>query len=590
MNESIFRHQLFLGYVSKINIHNVTIHIPSSTNLNNFFHQGERFHGGTINGYIVIEGENRGFIGKVISSEIPEKERLELSSIAFKRDDFHPLLQAEILSVFDYRDVNFNKSIVDFPNVGCKVYMASNQFIEHYAKGIELQSYSLKTNNFASLISPNSNSDLELSFQALFSRHAAIIGSTGSGKSWTTSNLISNLLENNQKVVLIDPTGEYRKLANEYSADKNKIILGESHILSYKNLKLQDLFHLLKPAPSAQAPKLREAVRSLKLLKKFEDKLVNLASPEKNYIVTRGSNIKTIIKEGKERDAYLKILNDNINEVSVDNSDFDIRGLADQVQQECVWPTGRYSDNHLFGGADESTLGHCSTLITRIESLVNDQFYNQIFDFTQTKNFDKDLVKALREYLEENSYEVELFYIDVSKVPFSFEMREVVVDIIGQLLLNTAREGRFKEDPVTVFADEAHQFMNKSVTTDNDVMALEAFESIAKEGRKYGLFLCITTQLPRDLPIGILSQIGTFITHRLINQRDKEIVMHSLPLSNRDIINYLPALGQGEVIISSTELKDVLFARINSPRIEPDSHTPIYSDTVIKIINDENIE
>lgn len=590
MNESIFRHQLFLGYVSKINVHNVTIHIPSSTNLNNFFHQGERFHGGTINSYIVIEGENRGFIGKVISSEISEKERLELSSIAFKRDDFHPLLQAEILSVFDYRDVNFNKSIVDFPNVGSKVYMASNQFIEHYAKGIELQRYSLKTNNFARLISPNSNTDLEFSFQALFSRHAAIIGTTGSGKSWTTSSLISNLLENNQKVVLIDPTGEYRKLADEWSTNGNKIILGESHILSYKNLKLQDLFHLLKPAPSAQAPKLREAVTSLKLLKKFEDKLVNSMDTRKDYIVTTESNIKTIIKEGKERDTYLKILNDNISEVSIDNSDFDIRGLANQIQQECVWPTGINSDNHLFGGANESTLGHCSTLITRIESLVNDQFYNQIFDFTQTKNFDEDLVKALKKYLADNSNEGDLFYIDVSKVPFSFEMREIVVDVIGQLLLNAARERRFKEAPVTVFADEAHQFMNKSVATDNDFMELEAFESIAKEGRKYGLFLCITTQLPRDIPIGILSQIGTFVTHRLINQKDKEIVMHSLPLSNRDIINYLPALGQGEAIISSNELKDVLFAKINKPQVEPESNTPIYSDLATQTIIEENIE
>ena len=583
MSESIFSHHLFLGYVSKVNAFGLTIHIPSSTNLNNFFHQGERFHGGTINSYIVIEGESIGFIGKVVSVEIPEKERLELSTTAFKRDDFHPLLQAEILSVFDYRHVNFNKSIVDFPNVGSKIYMASNQFIDRYVKGVELQSNSLKTNNFASLISPNSNTNLEFSFQSLFGRHAAIIGSTGSGKSWTTSNLISNLLENNQKVVLIDPTGEYRKLADEYSADENKIILGESHILSYKNLKLQDLFHLLKPAPSAQAPKLREAVRSLKLLRKFENKLADSRNEEKNYVASSGVNVKTVIKEGKERSTYLETLNNNIIEISVDNCDFDIMGLSDQVQQECVWPTGQYSKAHLYGGPDLNALGHCSTLITRIEGLVNDQYYNQIFDFKQNRGStsNRDLVNELNAYLEDTDNEQKLFYIDVSKVPFSFEMREIVVDIIGQLLLNTAREGRYKKAPLTVFADEAHQFMNKSVAMDNDFMALEAFESIAKEGRKYGLFLCITTQLPRDIPIGILSQIGTFVTHRLINQRDKEIVMHSLPLSNRDIINYLPALGQGESIISSNELKDVLFAKIKRPRIEPDSNTPVYSNNDI---------
>lgn len=580
MSESIFGHHLFLGYVSKVNAYGITIHIPSSINLNRFFHLGEEFHGGTLNSYIVIEGENKGYVGRVNSAEIPEKERLDLSTIAFKQYDFHPLIKAEILSVFDYHDVNFNKSIVDFPTIGSRVYMASKQLIEEYLKGIELTSYPLKTKKFANLISPNSNTNLEFSFQSLFSRHAAVIGTTGSGKSWTTSNLISNLLENNQRVILIDPTGEYHKLADYYSTDQNKIILGESHSLSYRHLKLKDLFNLLKPAPSAQAPMLREAIRSLKLLNKFEDKLKDPTNLKKNYIVTTGSNIKVVIKENKDRETYLEILNNHIDEISEDKCDFDIRALAQQLQNECVWPSGK-NEGHLFGGTDNNSLGYCSALITRIESLVNDQFYNQIFDFQQNigPNTDKDLVNAIKTFLEEDLHnEHNLFYIDVSKVPFSFDMREVVVDILGEILLNTARKERFKEEPLTIFIDEAHQFMHKSVDSDNNPRSLDSFENIAKEGRKYGLFLCISTQLPRDIPIGILSQIGTFITHRLINQRDKEIIMHSLPISNRDIINYLPTLGQGEAIISSSALKDVLYIKISNPEIEPDSNTPVFTN------------
>jgi len=112
----------------------------------------------------------------------------------------------------------------------------------------------------------------------------------------------------------------------------------------------------------------------------------------------------------------------------------------------------------------------------------------------------------------------------------------------------------------------------------SDIVEYEqSFEIIAKEGRKYGLFLTLSTQLPWDIPIEILSQMGTFITHRLINQRDKEIVMHSLPTVSREVINYLPALGEGEAIISGAGLKDNLYVKINKPEIEPISDTPIFS-------------
>src|SRR5699024_2152633 len=119
-----------------------------------------------------------------------------------------------------------------------------------YLQEIEMNREPLKTIDFSELISPNIHSQIDFSLQSLFGRHAAIIGSTGSGKSWTTSSLISNLIENGQKAILIDATGEYANLADEYcNENTNKIILGDTHILSYKNFTIQDLFYLLKPAP-----------------------------------------------------------------------------------------------------------------------------------------------------------------------------------------------------------------------------------------------------------------------------------------------------------------------------------------------------
>lgn len=562
---NIFNKKLFLGYVSKVNAGKTFIHVPSSTHLNKFFHYGEKYHGGILHSYVVVEGEHIGFIGRITSAEIPENERLELSTEAMKYNDFHPLLQIEILSEFDYFKIKFQKSIVNFPNIGSKVYIANNLLIKKYLLQIEDKNDIVKTNNFAKILTPNHEIDIDFSLQNLFERHIAIVGSTGSGKSWTTSSLVENLIKNNQKVILIDATGEYSSIAETYSNTDAKVVLGKDHVLSYKNLTIQDLFHLLTPAPATQAPKLREAIRSLKLIQTGDPELIDYISDD--YL--------TLIKSNKKREPLINIFNKQSEIISSDNCDFDIRGLSIQIKNECIWPSDK-NNATLFGGEDNNALGHCTSLITRIESLIKDEFYNKIFDF-QLCQSNPDVIDSLVSFLENNQEGNNLLHIDISQVPFRFQMREIVVDIFGQYLLDSARQGKYVNNPLTVFIDEAHQFFNKNVTNDYEYKKLDAFENIAKEGRKYGLFLCITTQLPRDIPTGILSQIGSFITHRLINQKDKEIILHSLPTMSKDIINYLPTLGKGEAIISSCELSDNLYIKINPPFVKPNSDTPKYS-------------
>ena len=107
--------------------------------------------------------------------------------------------------------------------------------------------------------------------------------------------------------------------------------------------------------------------------------------------------------------------------------------------------------------------------------------------------------------------------LDFSRVSFDYQVREILVNAIGTYLLDKSRNGQYKENPVIVFIDEAHQFLNKSIGDEYfSAKPLDSFEQISKEARKYGLFLCIATQMPRDIPLGTLSQMGTFIVHRLI--------------------------------------------------------------------------
>ena len=102
---------------------------------------------------------------------------------------------------------------------------------------------------------------------------------------------------------------------------------------------------------------------------------------------------------------------------------------------------------------------------------------------------------------------------------------------------------------------------------------LNSFVILAKESRKKGVFLCIITQRPGDIPEGVLSQFGTFIIHNLTNSNDIERIKNVLEKSGA-IMGLLPYLNEGEAIISSVNIPLILPVTVHKPRVIPDSDIP----------------
>jgi DNA helicase HerA-like ATPase len=167
--------------------------------------------------------------------------------------------------------------------------------------------------------------------------------------------------------------------------------------------------------------------------------------------------------------------------------------------------------------------------------------------------------------------------IGFESVGYEFQAREILANSIGKFLLSKARENTFKEKPVVVFIDEAHQYLNKHVKDEYfESTRLSAYDQISKEGRKYGLFLCLATQMPRDIPTGTLSQMGTFIVHRLINPHDREVIESACSSANRNILSFLPMLGEGEAILMGVDFPMPVILQIEKPTNEPYSRTPLF--------------
>ncbi|WP_454247900.1 ATP-binding protein [Pseudomonas sp. F-14 TE3623] len=172
--------------------------------------------------------------------------------------------------------------------------------------------------------------------------------------------------------------------------------------------------------------------------------------------------------------------------------------------------------------------------------------------------------------------DAKLLRVCLSAVGYEFNAREVVANAIGRMLLQRARADAFRTNPLLVILDEAHNFLGKSVGSEDDLQNLDAFEMIAKEGRKYGLNICLATQRPRDITEGVLSQMGTMLVHRLTNDRDRDVVERACGEIDRSAAAFLPNLKQSEVAIVGVDFPIPVTIQIDRPSQPPLSDGPSY--------------
>lgn len=580
-----FKHEYFLGYINQVLPQFVKVHFPSSVLLNGFTHFGTEFNGGLVGNFVVIEGDKYGFLGRITELSLPESERLSLNEKAFQTSDFHPTGKIEILLSFDlYNPFDVKKGLTAYPNIGAKVFVSSGELVQQYMSrfGVRNGEEEKKPPILGRLVS-SPDTKVKVNLQSIFGRHCAVVGTTGGGKSYTVSKLIESLVATGNKAILIDATGEYN---GNYEGVESIEIGDGKHVFHYSQLTVDDLFYLFRPSSKVQVPKLMEAIRSLKIVD-----LNNGQSLSKEIEVDGvKQSVYTIIengllkKAGSDKRPFEEFYFRKNSEIESNSSDFNIEKLTYQITQESVWDTAsegygkqKVIISEKWGDRNDGDVSHCISLISRINNIISNSTYQNIFGFKKQYD-DNDITKVLEEFISGNN---KILRLNFGNIPFDFQIREILANSIGQFLLNKARDGHFnskndsKNKPVVVFIDEAHQFLNKTIKDEYfDSKALDSFDSIAKECRKHGLFLCIATQMPRDIPQGTLSQMGTFIVHRLINHNDKEAVSNACSSANKNTLDFLPILGEGEAILTGVDFPMPIIMKFDEPNIKPNSSTP----------------
>ncbi len=165
--------------------------------------------------------------------------------------------------------------------------------------------------------------------------------------------------------------------------------------------------------------------------------------------------------------------------------------------------------------------------------------------------------------------------IDMSLLPF--EVLETITGLIGRLILEFV--SRFPESdrgklPMVIALEEAQNYIPEKNRGDRESIAKKVFERIAREGRKYGISLLVSSQRPSELSKTVLSQCNSFIIHRLQNPEDQKYVRQLVSAANEDILQQLPILPQQHVVIMGDAVRTPVQAKMNTANPRPNSNNP----------------
>lgn len=422
------------------------------------------------------------------------------------------------------RDV-FKRGVDAFPQIESKCYCISSVNLQNFMNVLGQNIDPDKRLKIGSFMM-DASADAVLDGNRFFQRHAAVLGSTGSGKSWCIANILEKASAlKHANIIVFDMHGEYKKLASGTNPIAERYrIAGPGDLESPASDVLFLPYWLLN----------REELLSI-ILDRSDSNAPNQASRFTLHI--RELKEETLTREGKT---------DTLKTFTVDSPiPFLMSDLVNLLKTDDTKKGVGKSGAPVKGEWE----GKLTRFISRLEAKLDDKTYGFMFQpAAQSQNYTwlSEMLCKLLGYFDGTPG---IKIIDFSEVPS--DVLPVVTGTLARLLYNI----QFwmepsSRTPFTLICDEAHLYLPIKDEADAvQKQALYNFERIAKEGRKYGVSLLAVSQRPADVSKTILSQCNNFVVLRLTNEKDKGVIKNLLPDSLKSTIEFLPLLDVGEALV-----------------------------------------
>jgi hypothetical protein len=382
-----------------------------------------------------------------------------------------------------------------------------------------------------------------------FQRHAAILGSTGSGKSWSVALILERAAAlKSANLIVFDMHGEYSTLC-----DGENPIAQQYHIAGPGDLDGSNPNSLFIPYWLLN----REEMLAL-ILDRSDDNAPNQAARFTEHVRT----LKEQTLQSEEKTEVLETF-------TVDSPiPYNISSLLEYLNRD---DTGMKQGAR--GEVKGDWNGRLTRFIGRLKAKIDDRRCGFMFQPPEECNAYGWLENMLMKLFAVSESQRGIKIIDFSEVPS--DVLPIITGVLARLLYNIQfwmdKDARH---PLTIVCDEAHLYLPvRDAAEAAEKRALEAFERIAKEGRKYGVSLLVVSQRPSDVSRTILSQCNNFLVLRLTNDQDQSVVKRLLPESMVGITDILPLLDLGEALLLGDSILLPTRIKLDKPTIAPESAT-----------------
>lgn len=542
--------QTEIGKIVSVSGNVITVQLSDSVQSNMPVIDGVVYRIGQIGSFLKVPlgyANLYGIVTQIGASAIPDKLKELIEDDKTLLDNRQWL---NMVLVGEQTGKRFERGVSQSPTTGDSIHLVTINDLDVIYGGYDERN-SISIGN----ISISESLDAKIDLNKMITRHCAVLGSTGSGKSNTVGVILSAIAKKNFKssrVLVIDPHGEYNSvLKNDSSVYKIRAGNAKNEktlYIPFWALPFEELMSLFSGSLSDQN---KDYFRGKIVESKIRAVKENDITIDE-VLITADTPIPFSLKslwfelDDLERRTFNKMRQaDSITEITK-------KGDAEKLISNEYVPANAGGGAPFLSHQAKSIL----SFLDSVRSKLKDSRYHFLFEpgkYAPDVNgkVDLDLSNLLFEWL---GGEKPVTILDLSGIPseimtsISGTLLKIVYDALfwGQNLKNGG-----KQQPLLIVLEEAHNYLKSG----EESISSKAVQSISKEGRKYGVGLLLVTQRPSELDETVLSQCGTIIALRMNNSKDRSHIRSAIQDELQTMVDLLPSLRTGEAVISGEGVK-----------------------------------
>ncbi|HGM4309208.1 ATP-binding protein [Pseudomonas aeruginosa] len=581
-----------VGEVIAVSGVRITLRIFEDSNQETLFHDGVKYRGVSIREHLLIQ---RGFIDIVC---LVEGEYLDERKLDESAEKTAYIRKVDVRPIGYVADHQFYEGVKYMPMIRDRASLLSEEMVGKIYGVNDGTSFSI-----GAMLKENVS--ISLPWTRLFNSHLGIFGNTGSGKSNTLAKLYTTLfreklegLKGKSQFVIIDFNGEYTGGQILGTADKKvtildskkgaqKFTLESAHFWDAETLSL-----LFQATTNTQAPFLR---RVLSGKEKFKD------IPLSHFLV---KTFERVFAAAEPKPEGLELTREVARIVDSEALQYHLAGVKYHAHNKYF----RALEGHYYDSDGKSFSDFLKPFLAEhvnLEAL--DQFdelllrcYLQlcndvVMGYAQYEHIQPVLARArsslsgLRNVLhivDDAAPSVLLHVISLKKC--KNDVKKILPMLIAKNFYVNHKEAEGLNSPPTktlhLIIDEAHNILSEQSTREHEIWKdyrLELFEEIIKEGRKYGVYLTLSSQRPADISPTIVSQIHNFFIHRLVNERDLMLLDNTISTLDASSKSLIPTLAKGCCVLTGTAFDLPMILKVD-PLLE--GHRPASDDVNLEAL------